>query len=67
MELTDEQIATIVKYCSAKRHNLYGSVQGEYDINDEQRAHLNGEIDKLTDVINTLEAERDRRRYAVTW
>jgi hypothetical protein len=61
-ELTNEMLATAIKYLSAKRQNLYLSVTGEYALDPAQREHLNSEIDDLNDVVGVFEAERERRR-----
>lgn len=61
-DLTNEMLATAIKYLSAKRQNLYLSVSGEFDIEPAQRDHLNSEIDSLNDVIRALEDEREKRR-----
>lgn len=61
-ELTNEMLATTIKYLSAKRQNFYLSVTGDFDIDREQRDHFNEEIDKLNDAISFYEAERERRR-----
>lgn len=60
-ELTNEMLATAIKYLSAKRQNLYLSVTS-YQLESSQREHLNSEIDDLNDVIRVLESERERRR-----
>ena len=61
-DLTNEMLATAIKYLSAKRQNLYHSVSGEFELDPAQHAHLNGEIDALNDVIRALEDERETRR-----
>ena len=60
--LTNEMLATAIKYLSAKRQNLYHSVSGEFNLDPAQHAHLNSEIDALNDVIRVLEEERETRR-----
>ena len=60
--LTNEMLATAIKYLSAKRQNLYHSVSGEFELDPHQRDHLNSEIDALNDVIGVLETEREARR-----
>lgn len=64
-DLTNEMLATAIKYLSAKRHNFYESVNGDYSLDREQYDHINGEIDKLNLVIGVLEHERDVRRMSV--
>ena len=64
-DLTNEMLATAIKYLSAKRHNFYESVNGDYELDREQFDHINGEIDKLNLVIGVLEHERDVRRMSV--
>ena len=54
-DLTNEMLATAIKYLSAKRQNLYHSVSGEFELDPAQRDHLNSEIDALNDVIGALE------------
>ena len=61
-DLTNEMLATAIKYLSAKRQNLYLSVSGEFNLDPPQHAHLNSEIDALNDVIRVLEEERETRR-----
>jgi hypothetical protein len=65
-DLTNEMLATALKYLSAKRQNLYLSVTDEkYNLDPAQQAHLNSEIDDLNDVIRVLEIEREKRRMRV--
>ena len=65
-ELTNEMLATAIKYLSAKRQNLYLSVTDKrYNLDPAQHEHLNSEIDDLNDVIRVLEGERERRRLQV--
>ena len=61
MKLTDQQLATAIKYLSLKRANFYKSLS-EHEMDDEQTTHINGEIDALNSVIGQLEAEREARR-----
>ena len=61
-DLTNEMLATAIKYLSAKRQNLYHSVSGEFNLDPAQREHLNSEIDALNDVVSAFEGERELRR-----
>lgn len=62
-QLTNEMLATAIKYLASKRQNFHLSIS-EYALDSEHREHLNSEIDKLNAVLGVLEAEQERRRLA---
>ena len=63
MMLTDDQLATTCKVMSIRRQNLYTSLQ-MYDHDSERWRFFDAQITEVTDALNALEAERDRRRLA---
>lgn len=64
-QLTNEMLATAIKYLASKRHNFHLSIS-EYALASEHREHLNSEIEKLNAVLAVLEAEQERRRLSAS-
>jgi len=61
MNLTDEQLATVIKAVSIRKQNLYAALRQSTPDTDKWRS-IDAQIEPIEEVDKVLEAERNHRR-----